>query len=132
MSDSNRGMYYQQSIPVIPATDEAANEMANRGIKPMGPTAIGQKNHVVGFHTDDDRYTFFVNVAEMMYRDKIIKSNSVSALLQHAAFETCNTYLFSLMNRVKQREAEEVGIVRRADPQHYHIDEPEPAQENLF
>ncbi len=142
LSEYNRNLYYQQQQPyqppVIPATQEAADELQGRNIKPMKPTAVGAKNHVVGFRTDDDRYTFFVNVAEMMFREGIIKNNSVSTLLQHAAFDVCNMYLFDLMNRVRKKQVEEQTQMGQGQgptrSPYYHIEEPdpEPQSEPIF
>jgi hypothetical protein len=117
--------------PIEPATPEAAQiQEYERTVRPFNPNQPSSKpkRHTVGFHTDEDRYIFFVNVAEMMFRDKILSSNSVSALLEHAAFETCNTYLYDLMRRVKERSAEtgtnQIRDSHRPDPNYYHIDPP--------
>jgi hypothetical protein len=52
------------------------------------------KPHAVGFKTDVERVIFFQNVAELMWRDGVIKRNTIPAFMGHAAFETANLYKF--------------------------------------
>ena len=40
------------------------------------------------FKTDEERVIFFQNVAELMWRDGVIKRNTIPAFMEHAAFET--------------------------------------------
>ena len=61
-----------------------------------------EKPHAVGFKTDEERVIFFQNVAELMWRDGVIKRNTIPAFMEHAAFETANFYLYKLMDKVKR------------------------------
>lgn len=61
-----------------------------------------EKPHTVGFKTDEERVIFFQNVAELMFREGQIKKNTISAFMEHAAFETANFYLVKLMDKVKR------------------------------
>ena len=37
-----------------------------------------------------------------MWRDGVIKRNTIPAFMEHAAFETANFYLYKLMDKVKR------------------------------
>ena len=45
-----------------------------------------EKPHAVGFKTDEERVIFFQNVAELMWRDGVIKRNTIPAFMEHARF----------------------------------------------
>lgn len=93
-------------------------------IQPMQPVpnqAPEDKPHVVGFKTDEERVIFFQNVAELMFRDGVIKKNTISAFMQHAAFETANYYLYGLLNKARNKPLQ-AATGRGHDP-YNHIDD---------
>ena len=52
-----------------------------------------EKPHAVGFKTDEERVIFFQNVAELMWRDGVIKRNTIpdswNMLLLRQPISTC-------------------------------------------
>ena len=99
---SNYDRRYVQSPP--PSADNWNTSLDNypKQMQPNPNQPPEEKPHAVGFKTDEERVIFFQNVAELMWRDGVIKRNTIPAFMEHAAFETANFYLYKLMDKVKR------------------------------